>query len=96
MSGNGVDLGSVYGLLLEVAAAVNRHDRRFDELEARMATKDDLASLKAEMDRRFAAMDQRFVELRQEVADYHAAVVGHGIHISDHEDRIGRLERHTG
>lgn len=36
---------------------------------------------------------QDIAALRSEVATYHASVVGHGVLLSEHEDRIGRLER---
>lgn len=32
MSGNGVDLASIYQLLAQVAQAVTRHERKLDEL----------------------------------------------------------------
>ena len=46
MSGNGVDLASIYQLLAQVAQTVTRHERKLDDLDRRMATKDDLADLR--------------------------------------------------
>jgi len=40
--------------------------------------------------------DLRFDELRQEIREYHAAVVGHGIHISEHDERLNRIEDRLG
>jgi len=83
VEGNGIDLGSIYGLLLEVAKTVSRHDQEF------AALREQLASVRDELRGELA-------ELRQEVRDYHGAVVGHGIHISEHEERLGRVEQHLG
>src|SRR3954471_10349894 len=97
VEGNGVDLGSVYGLLLEVAKTVNQHNQEFAAVRARldridatiatMATKAELAQLRGEM-------RAGFEELRQEIRGYHAAVGGHGIHLSEHEERLDRIEDH--
>ncbi len=92
--GNGVDLGSIYGLLREVAAAVSRHDARFDQIEARLdriearldRVEADLAAVRAELKGELG-------DLRQTLADYHGAVMGHGIHISEHDECLTRLER---
>ena len=37
---------------------------------------------------------QDITNLQQTVADYHGAVVGHGIAVSEHDFRLGRLETH--
>ena len=83
-SGNGVDLSAVYQLLREVADRVASHDRRFDQL-----------------DRRFEAMDSQLGEviadiagLREAVTNYHATVLGHGLLISELDERVRRIERH--
>ena len=34
--------------------------------------------------------------LRREVGQYHASIAGHGALISEHDDRLRRLERHLG
>ena len=92
MSGNGVDIAAVYQLLSEVAKTVVRHDEQFarvfakmDGMAADMATK---AELRAVVD--------DLAALRQEVRGYHASVVGHGITLTDHEERLDRLEHATG
>ena len=84
MSGNGIDIGAVYQLLSEVARKVGDHDRRFDQ-----------------MDRRFQAIDTRLGEviadisgLREAVTNYHASVLGHGMLISELDERVRRIERH--
>ena len=54
--GNGIDLGSVYGLPVEVAKTVSRHDALLEPqgaqpkaMAANMATKTGLANLAAKM-----------------------------------------------
>jgi hypothetical protein len=39
---------------------------------------------------------QKLTELRQTITEYHAAVLGHGILISELDERIRRLERLAG
>ena len=37
---------------------------------------------------------EQIVGLRRAVIEYHSSVVGHGLLISEHEERIRRLEQH--
>jgi len=138
--GNGVDLGTVYQLLLEVAQVVRSHsdaflriDARLDGMNARLggmdARLDGTDARLAGMDARLAGMDARLdgmdagldaqteklnelvavvndhtrklddlmaglASLRDTVNDYHHAVVGHGIAITDVDERVRRIERH--
>ena len=83
-SGNGIDLGAVYRLLTEVAETARAHGERFDALERRIDTLGrDVDDLKASVN-----------ELRRDVVLYHEAVTGQGIHYSDLEGRMLRVERH--
>lgn len=90
-NGNGIDLAAVYRLLTEVAQTVRGHNGRFDQIEARLDTHD----------RRFAVIDRRLGEmsadiagLREAVTNYHASVLGHGIMLSELDERVRRIERH--
>ncbi len=51
------------------------------------AMRNDLASMQKD------TRDQ-IVGLRRAVIDYHTSVVGHGMLISEHEERLRRIERH--
>ena len=73
-------------------------------LKADMATKSDLHSLRAdfasdlaEMQSEMARMQKdtcdQIVGLRRAVVEYHSAVVGHGLIISELEKRVRRLEQ---
>ena len=101
--GNGIDLGSIYGLLLEVAKTVSRHDAALLSLQdgmqqLRAELKNDIGSLRSELKTEIAALRAEtradFATLRQTITQYHSAVVGHGILISDLEDRVRRIETH--
>ena len=74
-------------------------------LKAEMATKPDLHSLRADVASDMLTMrsemltvqkDTRdqIVGLRRAVIEYHSAVVGHGLLISELEERVRRLEQH--
>ncbi len=91
MSGNGVDIAAVYLLLREVADTVIRHDGRFDALDRRFDATD--RRLDA-MDRRIDDLTSQVSGLRQTVIEYDASVHGHGILISELEQRLRRVEQH--
>jgi ABC-type transporter Mla subunit MlaD len=92
MSGaNGPDIAAVYQLLTQVARTVAGHDRKLDDLSA------DVAGLREKV----AAHDQKLddlaaslASLREAVTHYHATVLGHGILISELDERVRRIERH--
>ena len=67
-------------------------------LKAEMATKSDLQSLRADVASDMLAMQrdtrEQIVGLRRAVIEYHSAVVGHGVIISEREGRVRRLEQH--
>jgi hypothetical protein len=76
-TGNGIDLGTVYQLLGEVAERVRSHDAEFVRLNGRL---DDL--------------DANVADLRAAVTNYHSTVLGHGVLISELDERVRRIERH--
>ena len=63
-----------------------------------MATKSDLQSLRADVASDLMTMQketrEQIVGLRRAVVEYHSAVVGHGLIISELEERVRRLEQH--
>ena len=69
MSGNGADLGAIYGAIVALDRKV---DRRMDRLAGDVAA------------------------LRADVAAYHASVMGHGMLISELDERLRRVEQHLG
>lgn len=67
-------------------------------LRAEMATKQELAELRSEVTMKLTdtrkELGEQIVGLRRAVVEYHSAVVGHGILISDLEARLRRVEQH--
>ncbi len=54
----------------------------------------DLIALRAENDAEHKKTREQIVGLRRAVVEYHSAVIGHGMLISDLEARVRRLEQH--
>ncbi len=90
-SGNGIDLGAVYRLLMEVAETVRAHSERFDRLERRVG---EVAAVLNDHGRQLTHLQADMIEMRQAVTQYHAAVTSQGIHYSELEGRPLRIERH--
>ena len=67
-------------------------------LKAAMATKSDLHSLRADVASDMLTMQketrEQIVGLRRAVVEYHSGVIGHGLIISELEERVRRLEQH--
>jgi chromosome segregation ATPase len=96
--GNGGDIGAVYQLLLQVAETVRGHDSRFESLDRRLEGVDRQFET---VNRQFETVNRGFKEvradiagLRQAVTAYHSSVLGHGILISELEERVRRIEQH--
>ena len=83
-SGNGIDLGAVYQLVSEVAERTRAHDAQFARLNGRF---DDV-------DRRLDDLTVGVADLRNAVTNYHSTVLGHGILISELDERVRRIGRH--
>ena len=106
MSGiNGPDIAAVYQLLTEVARTVAGHDSRLDSIDSRLDTVDrrlDTVDRRLDaVDRRLDAVDRKLDDLaaglgslREAVTHYHSTVIGHGILISELDERVRRIERH--
>ena len=83
-SGNGIDIGAVYALLTEMSA---RLDRALVVLEEHSRTL-------TEHTRQLLDLNASVTELNETVGHYHGAVVSKGLHYSDLEGRMIRVERH--
>src|SRR5260370_29981077 len=90
-SGNGIDIGAVYQLLTEVAQRVASHDRRFDQIDARL---NQLVDVVNEHTRKIDDLMAGLTELRLSVNQYHEAVIGHGIELTQLGERVARIEAH--
>ncbi len=99
MSGpNGPDIAAVYQLLTQVAGTVTGHDRKLDDLSAEVAglrgTAAGLSEIVASHDRKLDDLAAGLASLRDAVTHYHSSVLGHGLLISELEERVRRIERH--
>ena len=97
--GNGIDLGSIYGLLVEVAKTVSRHDAALLSLQdglqqLRAEVKSEIGTLRNEFASFRNETRAEFTTLRQTITQYHSSVIGHGILISNLEERVRRIENH--
>ena len=99
MSGvSGPDIAAVYQLLTEVARRVAGHDARLDGITAYLTDHDrkldGIAAHLAEDDRKLDDLAAGLRSLREAVTHYHSTVIGHGILISELDERVRRIERH--
>lgn len=85
MSGNGADMGHIVAMLSDLLAA--HQDFRAETRREFGSVRSELASFKAET-------QHEFTSIRQALTEYHAAVLGHGILISELERRMRRVEEH--
>ena len=83
MSGNGADLGQGVAMLGNV-------------LTAQEAVRVELHESRIEARRDSAAARRDLATLRQTVAEYHASVLGHGVLISELDERLRRVEERLG
>jgi ABC-type transporter Mla subunit MlaD len=92
MSGiNGPDIAAVYQLLTQVARTVTGHDRKLDDLSTEVAG---LREVVAAHDRKLDDLAAGLASLRDAVTHYHSSVLGHGMLISELDERVRRIERH--
>jgi uncharacterized coiled-coil protein SlyX len=92
MSGvNGPDIAAVYQLLTEVARRVAGHDGKLDGLTAEVA---ELRETVGRHDRKLDDLAAGLTSLREAITHYHPTVIGHGILISELDERVRRIERH--
>ncbi len=79
------------GMLNQHTEVLNRHT---ETLNQHTQTLNQHTLLLHEHGRRLDALEQGQIGLRQTLIEYHASVLGHGILISELEDRVRRIERH--
>jgi ABC-type transporter Mla subunit MlaD len=92
MSGaNGPDIAAVYRLLTQVARTVTGHDRKLDDLSAEVAG---LREVVAAHDRKLDDLAAGLASLREAVTHYHSSVLGHGMLISELDERVRRIAPH--
>jgi hypothetical protein len=90
-SGNGVDIGTIYQLLLQMSARLNSHDRKLDQL---LEIVNEHSRTFVDHTHQFNDLNAAVAGLRSAVGDYHETVVGHGIHCSELDGRVHRIEQY--
>jgi hypothetical protein len=97
-SGNGIDLAAVYQLLLEMSARMDgmsarldSHDHKLDQL---LDVGNEHGRTLGDHTRQLDDLNAAVTELRSAVAGYHETVISHGIHYSELDERVSRVERH--
>ena len=91
-TGNGADIGQVLAIVQDLAAG----QRDLAAGQRQMGnTLDSLArDIRQEMAALRHELRQDMHGLRQQVTEYHSSVLGHGVLISELEQRVRRIERH--
>ena len=93
----------VLELLRNIRADVARVDAKVDLVEtklelAKAELRSEIQSLRADVAADFIALRKETSEqvagLRRAVVEYHSAVLGHGVLISELEARVRRIEQH--
>ena len=91
MSGiNGPDIAAVYRLLTEVSRTVAGYDSRLDSFDRKL---DGIVARLADHDQKLDDLAAGLSSLREAVTHYHSTVIGHGILISELDERVRRIER---
>jgi hypothetical protein len=80
-------------------------DRKVDAVDAKVDTlgaelRSEMRSLRADVASDMLDLEKRLsdqiVGLRRAVVEYHSSAVGHGVLLSEMEERLRRVERHVG
>ena len=97
-SGNEADLGHIISMLgnvitaqQEMRAELRDHGGKLDALDAGLReVRADIADVRGDI----AEVRTEVSGLRQALIEYHSAVIGHGVLISELEARLRRVEQH--
>jgi hypothetical protein len=93
--GNGADLGHIAVMLQQVIVAQDGQGRRLEDQGRRI---DGLATQVTtgfrELRSEIGGLRSEVSGLRQAVVEYHSAVIGHGVLISELDARLRRVEQH--
>lgn len=73
-----------------------RADLKSDMHSLRADVASDLIALEARQDDKHKQTREQIVGLRRAVVEYHSSVIGHGLLISELEERVRRVEQHLG
>ena len=98
--GNGVALTAIYPLLAQVAATVTDHTQLLNSqsqvLNNHTEVLNSHSAMLQRIDRRLTGVEGTVASLTDAVHDYHGAVTGHGVLLTEWDERVRRLEDHAG
>ncbi len=90
--------GKVDSLRDEVAEL--RVETKNDIAEVRSELRSEIHSLRADVASDMLTLEKRlseqFAGLRRSVMEYHSSAIGHGVLLTEFEERLRRLEQHVG
>jgi hypothetical protein len=90
----------VDGLREEMATKSDVADVRSEVHSLRADVASDLMILEERIDERLKAQEKRLSDqisgLRRSVMEYHSSQIGHGVLLTEFEERLRRLEQHVG
>ncbi len=103
-AGNGVDLGQIVSMLVNLTTQVGTLQAEVGALRAEVGTlraeigtlRADVGTLRADLDSFRRETKAELAGLRQTIELYHGSVVGHGIAITELNERLERVEDHLG
>ena len=86
----------VLALLRDMRADLGRMDNKMDNLGADLRS--EMHTLRADVASDLASLEKRLSDqiagLRRAVMEYHSSAIGHGVLISEFEERLRRVEQH--
>ena len=82
------------GIRADMATKAELAEVRADVRSLRAHVAADFVALQANVEAGDKATRDQIVGLRRAVVEYHSAVIGHGVLISDLEARVRRVEQH--
>ena len=92
--------GKVDSLREEMATKSDVADVGSEVHSLRADVASDLINLEERIDERFKAQEKRLSDqisgLRRSVMEYHSSQIGHGVLLTEFEERLRRLEEHVG
>lgn len=80
----------------EMATKSELADLRSEVHSLRADVASDLLTLEKRMDEQGKRLSEQIVGLRRSVMEYHSSAIGHGVLLTEFEERLRRLERHVG
>ena len=82
------------GIRADMATKAELAEVRVEVRSLRADVAADFVALQANLEAGDKATREQIVGLRRAVVEYHSAVIGHGVLISDLEARVRRVEQH--